>query len=129
MKNRLLRAMFSGALVLGVAIISPTSVTATDDSGTTQSAPNVGVITRVFGSGPLKIAKWAFRGPSSQAFPTGTKLSLKVATNSRKICRVNNRGHLVALKSGNCYFTLVVKSETSGTISVPLLVTADATRR
>jgi hypothetical protein len=54
---------------------------------------------------------------------------LKVATESRKICRVNNRGHLVALKSGNCYFTLIVKSETSGNVSVPLLVTADATRR
>ena len=130
MKRHLVRAMFSGALVLGVAIISPTSVTATDDSGTTQYRPNVGVITREFGSGPLKIAKWAFTGTSGQASPTDAKLTLKVAKKSKKICRVNGRGHLVALKSGNCDFTLVAKSKTRGAIMrVPLRVTADATRR
>ena len=129
MKRHLVRAMFSGALVFGVAIISPTSVTATDDSGTTQYAPNVGVITREFGSGPLKLAKRAFTGTSSQTGPTDNKLTMKVATKSRKICRVNGRGHLVALTSGNCYFTLVVKSETREIMSVLLMATADATRR
>ena len=126
MKRHLVRAMFSGALVLGVAIISPTSVTATDDSGTTQYRPNVGVITREFGTGPLKIAKWAFRGTSNQASPTDAKLSLKVAKKSKAIFGISidtSAVYRVLIeKSRNTIYSQLINTTTrTGLMSVSIL--------
>ena len=87
----------------------------------------MGVVTRKFGPGPLKVIKWAFK--RNVEIPAGTKVSVVVSSSSQKICKVNGRNHLVALKSGDCNATLVVKAKTGESQRLPLLFRADATRK
>lgn len=88
----------------------------------------IGVIPRFYGPGPLKLISWAFRGAAGP-LPAGTKVSVKVANASKKICKVDVFNHLVAVKSGICAFTLTVKPKTGQAMSVPLQVIADAKRK
>lgn len=88
-----------------------------------------GVVTRKFGPGPLRVIKWVFKGAGVGSLPAGTKVSMVVSSSSRKICKVDRLNHLVALKSGDCNATLVLKAKTGESQRLPLLFRADATRK
>ena len=88
-----------------------------------------GVVTRKFGPGPLRVLKWVTKGAGVGSLPAGIKLSVVVSSSSRKICKVDRLNHLVALKSGDCNATLVLKAKTGESQRIPLLFRADATRK
>jgi hypothetical protein len=88
-----------------------------------------GVVTRKFGPGPLRVFKWVFKGVGVGSLPEGTKVSVVVSSSSRKICKMDRLNHLVALKSGDCNATLVLKAKSGESQTLPLLFRADATRK
>ena len=91
-------------------------------------ASYVGVVTRKFGPGPLKLISWVFKG-SAGPLPAGTKVSMVVSSSSRRYCKVNGSNNLVALKTGNCNISLVVKPKSGKAASLPILLRADASRK